>query len=108
MQFSNKTYDALKWLVQILIPALAAAYLALANVWSLPYANEVVASLTILDLFLGTVLGISNTMYLKSIADDGALFKFMTTLSDTELDRVKELVALNEKKKGTLELNKTR
>ena len=100
MQFSNKTYDVLKWVAQILLPAVAMLYLAMSKVWGLPFGDEVVATISALDLFLGMVLGLSNTQYLKSIADDGNLFKFMSTISDTEMDRVKELISLADKSKN--------
>jgi hypothetical protein len=92
MQFTNKTYDILKWVAQILIPAFAVLYLAMSKVWGLPYGNEVVATLTAIDLFLGTLLGISNASYFKSVADDGELYKFVTTLDKTEFARLVELM----------------
>lgn len=97
MNFSDKTYDLLKWIAQIFIPAIAAAYLALANVWSLPYANEVVATLTIVDLFLGSVLGLSTAMYNKMVSDNNAIKLFINRLSDTEIDRVKTYISEAEK-----------
>lgn len=92
MQFSNKTYDVLKWMAQILLPAFAVLYLAMSKVWGLSYGNEVVATLTAIDLFLGTLLGISNAAYFKSVADDGELYKFVTTLDKTEFARLVELM----------------
>lgn len=106
MQLSNKTYDVLKWVAQILLPAVAVLYMALAPLWGFPYANEVVATITAIDLFLGALLGISNTMYLKSIADDGELYKFVTTLDKTEFARLVELMNKRDEQLGTV--NKTR
>lgn len=62
---SNKTYDILKWIAQILLPALATLYFALAKIWGLPYGVEVVGTITAVDLFLGTLLGISTAEYNK-------------------------------------------
>ena len=62
---SNKVYDVLKWIAQILLPALATLYFALAGIWDLPYGEEVVGTITALDTFLGIVLGISSVQYNK-------------------------------------------
>lgn len=62
---SNKLYDALKWVAQILIPALSACYFGLARIWNLPYAEQIVGTLTVVDAFLGVLLGISSANYYK-------------------------------------------
>lgn len=63
---SNKVYDVLKWIAQILLPALGALYFALANIWSLPYAEEIVGTITAVDAFLGVILGISSKQYYEN------------------------------------------
>ena len=63
MKISNKLYDILKWLVIIVLPALATLYKALSAVWAWPYANEVVTTITAADTFLGAVLCISAATY---------------------------------------------
>ncbi len=60
---SNKVYDILKWIAQILLPATATLYFALANIWHLPYSEEVVGTITAFDTFLGVMLGISTKLY---------------------------------------------
>jgi len=60
---SNKVYDILKWIAQILLPAAGTLYFALAKVWGLPYATEVVGTIAAVDTFLGAVLGISSMNY---------------------------------------------
>lgn len=62
---SNKLYDALKWTAQILTPAIGALYFGLAQIWGLPYSEEIVGTLTCIDVFLGTLLGISTYQYNK-------------------------------------------
>lgn len=62
---SNKVYDILKCVAQIIIPALATLYFALAGIWNWPYAEQVVGTLTALDTFLGVILGISTSNYQK-------------------------------------------
>lgn len=61
----NKIYDILKWIAQILLPALGALYFALASIWGLPYAEQIVGTITAVDAFLGALLGISTYMYNK-------------------------------------------
>lgn len=63
MRMSNKVYDVLKWIAQILLPALGTLYFALSKVWGLPFATEVVGTITAVDAFLGAVLGISTSQY---------------------------------------------
>lgn len=60
---SNKLYDVLKWVAQILLPAIATLYFALAGIWGLPFAEEVVGTITAIDTFLGVILGISSANY---------------------------------------------
>ena len=60
---SNKTYDILKWIAQIVIPALATLYYSLGTIWNLPKVTEVVGTMTAIDTFLGCLLGISTLNY---------------------------------------------
>ena len=61
----NKTYDILKFIAQILLPAIATLYFALATIWGLPYGEAIVGTITAIDLFLGAILGISTSEYNK-------------------------------------------
>lgn len=63
LKMSNDTYDLLKWIAMYLLPALGTLYFALANTWGLPYAEQVVGSITALDTFIGVILGISTNGY---------------------------------------------
>lgn len=63
MKFSNTTYDRLKWIAQILIPAVATLYFALAQIWGFSFGEEIVGTLTAVDAFLGVILGISSINY---------------------------------------------
>lgn len=62
---SNKTYDVLKWIAMVFLPALATLYFALAGIWGFPYGEEVVGTITAADTFLGVLLGISSAQYKK-------------------------------------------
>lgn len=65
MIMSNKVYDILKWIAQLLLPALGTLYFTLAGIWELPYAEEIVGTITAIDTFLGILLGVSSIQYKK-------------------------------------------
>jgi len=62
---SNKVYDILKWIALIVLPAIATLYFALSGIWGFPYGEQIVGTITAIDTFLGTILGISNYQYSK-------------------------------------------
>lgn len=66
---NNKTYDILKYIAQIVLPALGALYFALSQIWGLPYGEEIVGTITALDCFLGAILGISTMAYNKKLEE---------------------------------------
>lgn len=62
---SDKTYDTLKWIAQILLPALAVFYLALGGLWAphVPAPEAVAGTIMAVDALLGVILGISGKQY---------------------------------------------
>lgn len=70
MKMNDKTYDVLKWIATYLLPALGTLYFALAQIWNLPYGEQVVGSITAIDTFLGVVLGLSTGQYNKQKESD--------------------------------------
>ena len=62
---SNKLYDILKYIAQIVLPAIATLYFALAQIWGFPYGEQIVGTITAIDAFLGAILGISTAQYDK-------------------------------------------
>lgn len=50
---SNKLFDTLRFLQTVLLPAIGTLYFALADIWGLPYAPQVVGTITALTAFLG-------------------------------------------------------
>lgn len=62
---SNKTYDIMKYIAQIVLPALGTLYFALSTIWGLPYGEQVVGTITAIDAFLGALLGISTAQWKK-------------------------------------------
>lgn len=62
---SNKTYDILKYIAQIVLPAIGTLYFALASIWGLPYGEQIVGTITAIDAFLGALLKLSSDKYQK-------------------------------------------
>jgi len=60
---SDKVYDTLKEIALVWLPAIGTLYGVLANIWGLPYGEQIVATIIAVDTFLGTVLHISNKLY---------------------------------------------
>jgi len=85
MKLPNNVYDILKWGTSMLLPALATMYLALSELWNLPYGSEVSSTLMIVVVFLSTVLELSKTQFNK----DFTIYQFpkneMVTKPGTEL-----------------------
>lgn len=63
MIFNNKVYNVLKFVAQVGLPALGSFYFALAEIWGLPSADQVVGTIMVVDTFMGTVLHLSSTSY---------------------------------------------
>ena len=68
---SNRTYDILKWIAQLLLPALGTLYFALASIWGFPYGEQIVGTITAVDAFLGVILGISSANYHQEVEYKG-------------------------------------
>ena len=68
---NEKTYIILKWVAQLLLPAIGTLYFALSTIWGLPNGEQVVGTITAVDAFLGVILGVSSNQYNKS--KDGTL-----------------------------------
>jgi hypothetical protein len=64
-RLSNDVYDILKFIAQIVLPALGTLYFALAGIWGWPYGEQIVGTITAVDAFLGALLGISTAAYNK-------------------------------------------
>lgn len=67
MKMCNKTYDILKWVALIVLPAIGTLYFALAGIWGFPYGEQIVGTITAIETFLGAVLQISNSNYKKGV-----------------------------------------
>jgi len=66
---SNKTYDIMKWIAQVFLPAFTTLYGVIGATCNIPYVQETLTIMVAFDTFLGTLLGISSAKY-KCCDDD--------------------------------------
>ena len=64
---TNRTYDILKYVALIVLPALAVFYSTLSNIWGLPFHDAIPDTIMAVDLFLGALLKISSDNYNKEV-----------------------------------------
>ncbi len=64
---TNRTYDILKYIAQVILPALGTLYFALAGIWGFPYGEQIVGTITAVDTFLGVALKISSDNYYSNM-----------------------------------------
>ena len=57
-QIKNSTYDILKALATIILPAIATLYITLAAIWGFGLANEVNATIEAIICFINALLGL--------------------------------------------------
>ncbi len=65
---NNETYDFLKWLTTIVLPAIATFYKAMAGIWCLPFADKIPATIMGVVTLLGACLMYSSSKYKKEQA----------------------------------------
>lgn len=65
MNLTNKTYDLMKWIAQIFLPALTTFYGVIGATCNIPHTQEVLTIAVAFDAFLGALLGVSTSNYNK-------------------------------------------
>lgn len=63
MKMSNKTYDILKYIALVGLPAVLAFYGVVGMTFAIPYTQEILTVGAAFDTMLGTMLGISTAKY---------------------------------------------
>lgn len=66
MLLENSTYDVLAFIGRVVLPALSVLYATLGEIWHLPFTKEIPLTITAVDLFLNSLLGISANNYYKA------------------------------------------
>ena len=67
MKMDSRTYDILKYIAQVVLPALGTLYFALASIWGFPYGEQIVGTITAIDTFMGVLLKISSDKYYEGL-----------------------------------------
>lgn len=62
---NDKLYDKLKWMALVALPALITFYGVVGSTCNIPYTQETLTIAVAFDTMLGTMLGISNSVYKK-------------------------------------------
>ena len=57
---STKICNVLKFIAQIVLPALATLYVTMAGIWNWPYTEQIGGTVMAIDTFLGAILAISD------------------------------------------------
>lgn len=60
---TNKTYDRLKWVANIGLPATATFVVTITGIWGLPYGEPIGASIMAVDALLGAWLNLKSKKY---------------------------------------------
>lgn len=63
MKFDNRTYDILKYVALIALPAIQVFWLTIGKIWNISYTVEIGATIGAVALLLGTLLGVSTRNY---------------------------------------------
>lgn len=66
MILQNNVYDILAFIGRVVLPALSVLYATLGEIWHLPFTKEIPLTITAVDLFLNSLLGISANNYYKA------------------------------------------
>lgn len=68
---SNKTYDVLKWIGTVVLPAITTLWLTIGHIWSIPYTEAIGATLAAVTTFAAALLGISSVKYQLELKKGG-------------------------------------
>jgi hypothetical protein len=71
VQLSNRVYDVIQALVELVLPALGVLYVAFATYWHWGYELEVGGSIAAVGVFLGVVIKAARKGYERSIVPPG-------------------------------------
>lgn len=65
LMFTNKTYDILKWICLIGLPAVSVLVATLGQIWGIPNTEKIVLTINAITVFLGALIGVSTVSYNK-------------------------------------------
>jgi len=95
LKFTNRTYDTLKWIVRLFIPAAATFYVAIAHIWHISGSDIVVYVSTAVVTFFSLVLTVSKRSYTPEQPEVPVTpIKTLLLLSDKTYDRLVSYVTV--------------
>ena len=83
MVFEDETYDLLKWIAQDFLPAFGVLVAGVITLLGLPYGEQILGFISLIDAFLGRLLRISSNNY----QGDGTLV-IDTTAENKDIYRI--------------------
>ena len=84
MKFTSRTYDILKELTTVWLPAFGTLYFALSGIWGFPYGEQIVGTITAIVAFLGVCLHISTTNYRADKEQDNFNYDTLEDMVEVE------------------------
>ncbi len=60
---SNKTFDVLRTICEVVLPAISAAYFGLADIWGLPMPDKICGTIAVLITFLGAFINVKRKQF---------------------------------------------
>ena len=84
MRLSDRTYDLLKWVQKIFV-LLATFYATIANIWGLPFGDEISKTCLALATFLLGILEIASATYNKDMAGADEITDDLESADDEEV-----------------------
>ena len=73
LKMNNNVYDILKTITTHVLPPLAVLYGTLGRIWNLPYVEAIPLTITAIEVFMASLLGISSANYYKEQAESTAI-----------------------------------
>lgn len=62
----NKTFDILRTVCEVILPAISSAYFGLAEIWGLPLADKICGTISVLIMFIGGIINYERKEYNRS------------------------------------------
>lgn len=94
MKLDNRTYDILKYVALIALPAIQVFWLTIGKIWNIGYTVEIGATIGAVALLLGTLLGVSTKNWLAEKKQDNfntdGIEMYEVENDESETDTAKE------------------
>lgn len=59
----SKTFDILRTICEIVLPAISAAYFSLSEIWGLPMPDKICGTIAVLITFIGAIINVERKRY---------------------------------------------